>query len=103
MYNAIGLPTPRGSGTNGYVQRNWASLPKSKDRKHYSDQDIEKLNLTLRKPNNDILDHEKKRKIEVKCMEYEQKLEDQGYVSCKLIGIVWLHVYFVYAMLLKFK
>ena len=22
MYNGIGLPTPRGSGTNGYVQRN---------------------------------------------------------------------------------
>ncbi|CAH2073324.1 unnamed protein product, partial [Iphiclides podalirius] len=54
MYNGIGLTTPRGSGTNGYVQTNWAS------------------------PNQDILDHERKRKIEVKCAELEDSLEEQG-------------------------
>jgi serine/arginine repetitive matrix protein 2 len=30
MYNGIGLSTAKGLGTNGYVQRNWAFLPKTK-------------------------------------------------------------------------
>ncbi len=26
MYNGIGLATPRGTGTNGYVQKNWSHV-----------------------------------------------------------------------------
>lgn len=29
MYNNIGLRTPRGSGTNGFIQKNLANLPPS--------------------------------------------------------------------------
>lgn len=30
MYNGIGLQTPRGSGTSGYIQRNLSAKPKPK-------------------------------------------------------------------------
>ncbi|XP_058982384.1 serine/arginine repetitive matrix protein 2 isoform X8 [Musca domestica] len=81
MYNGIGLTTPRGSGTNGHVQRNWAFVrPGKKDNSNYrSEEDIKKLDATLnRPPNKEILDHDRKRKIEVKCLEFEEILENQG-------------------------
>ncbi|XP_053956443.1 serine/arginine repetitive matrix protein 2 isoform X4 [Anastrepha ludens] len=81
MYNGIGLTTPRGSGTNGHVQRNWAFVrPGKKDNSNYrSEEDIKKLDATLnRPPNKEILDHDRKRKIEVKCIEFEEILEKQG-------------------------
>lgn len=81
MYNGIGLQTPRGSGTNGHVQRNWAFVrPGKKDNVAYkTEEDISKLDAALnRQPNQAILDHERKRKIEVKCAEFEEILEKQG-------------------------
>lgn len=80
MYNGIGLTTPRGSGTNGYVQRNWALVRKTKDSVNYrTEEEIAKLDSASNKqPNREILDHERKRKIEVKCAELEDSLEEQG-------------------------
>lgn len=80
MYNGIGLPTPRGSGTNGYVQRNWAFVRKGKEKVQYkTEEELEKLDSqNNRQPNQEILDHERKRKVEVKCIELEEILEDQG-------------------------
>ncbi|VVC88857.1 unnamed protein product [Leptidea sinapis] len=80
MYNGIGLTTPRGSGTNGYVQRNWATVRKTKDSANYrTEEEIAKLDaVTNKQPNREILDHERKRKIEVKCTEFEDTLEEQG-------------------------
>lgn len=80
MYNGIGLQTARGSGTNGYVQRNFAVLRKTKDKVNYkTEAELEKLDAITNKPaNKDILDHERKRKMEVKCMELEEVLESQG-------------------------
>lgn len=68
-----------GSGTNGHVQRNWAFVrPGKKDSVNYkTEEDIAKLD-NVREPNQEILDHERKRKIEVKCMELEDVLESQG-------------------------
>lgn len=82
MYNGIGLPTPRGSGTNGYVQRNLSSVRHKKDRIDYkSEEELKKLeNLLMKKPNQEILDHERKRKVELKCLELEEMMEEQGYV-----------------------
>jgi hypothetical protein len=82
MYNGIGLTTPRGSGTNGHVQRNFAFVrPGKKDVNYRTEEDIAKLEATTnRQPNLAILDHERKRKIEVKCAELEEVLENQGYV-----------------------
>lgn len=80
MYNGIGLQTPRGSGTNGHVQRNFAFVKPSRDTANYRDEaDSAKLEATTnRTPNLEILDHERKRKIEVKCAELEETLEGQG-------------------------
>lgn len=75
MYNGIGLQTPRGSGTNGHVQRNWAIVRKNKDKVTYKTE--EKIDQ-LKQPNKDILDHVRKRKVEVKCAELADILENQG-------------------------
>ncbi|XP_055538213.1 SRRM2 protein homolog rsr-2 isoform X5 [Wyeomyia smithii] len=81
MYNGIGLTTPRGSGTNGHVQRNVAFVrPGKKESVNYrTEDDLAKLDAqSNRQPNQGILDHERKRKIEVKCAELEEVLESQG-------------------------
>lgn len=80
MYNGIGLTTPRGSGTNGYVQRNWAAVKKTKEKINYRNEgDLERIDSAGNKqPNSEILDHERKRKIEIKCLELEEVLEGQG-------------------------
>ncbi|KAL1401288.1 hypothetical protein quinque_005145 [Culex quinquefasciatus] len=81
MYNGIGLQTARGSGTNGHVQRNVAFVrPGKKDSVNYrTEDDLAKLDAQAnRQPNQGILDHERKRKVEVKCAELEEVLESQG-------------------------
>lgn len=83
MYNGIGLATPRGSGTNGHVQRNWALVkPRVKDKDYKTEEDLAALDVaTNRQPNKEILDHERKRKIELKCAEFAEILEEQGYLN----------------------
>ena len=81
MYNGIGLQTARGSGTNGYVTRNIALLRNGKqDRVDYkSEEELKKLDAQLnKKPNQDILEHERKRKVELKCIEMYELMEEQG-------------------------
>ncbi|ESN96269.1 hypothetical protein HELRODRAFT_68390 [Helobdella robusta] len=83
MYNGIGLETARGSGTNGFVQRNLSFIKRHKDRVDYkSEEEIKKLDWQLNKePNQEILIHDRKRKIELKCLEMEELMEDQGYTQ----------------------
>ena len=80
MYNGIGLTTPRGSGTSGYVQKNLSTINKSKQKHDYrSEEDIARMEAQLnRPPNQDILDHQKKRQIELRCLEERVRLEDKG-------------------------
>lgn len=80
MYNGIGLQTARGSGTNGYVQRNLSAVVSKKRKIEYL---TEKDRLTdkpfINKPlNNDIAEHQRKRQIENKCLEYEERLKERG-------------------------
>lgn len=81
MYNGIGLPTPRGSGTNGYVQRN-LSLVRGRrgERPDYKgEEELRRLEAALvKRPNPDILDHERKRRVELRCLELEEMMEEQG-------------------------
>jgi len=86
MYNGIGLQTVRGSGTNGYVQRNLAFVKKHKERVDYkTDDELAKLDQGLNKqPNKEILDHERKRKVELKCMEMQELMEEQGYTDSEV-------------------
>ncbi|KAE9386805.1 cwf21-domain-containing protein [Gymnopus androsaceus JB14] len=76
MYNGIGLTTPRGSGTNGYVIRNLSTL-----RSHETGQDRSSAWDVAppkhREPDQGILDHERKRQVEVKCLELQLELEEK--------------------------
>jgi serine/arginine repetitive matrix protein 2 len=76
MYNGIGLQTARGSGTNGYVQKNM-SFVNHKPKVDYKSFD-EMKPAVHKKPNKEILEHEAKRRVEVKLLEYRDKLEDLG-------------------------
>ncbi|XP_073977961.1 uncharacterized protein [Rhodnius prolixus] len=80
-YNGIGLTIPRGSGTYGWVQRNWTLVEKSKDKVNYkTEEDLEKIDSAGSKlPNSEILDHEHKRRIEEKFIELEAVAEHQVY------------------------
>ena len=80
MYNNIGLQTARGSGTNGYVQRNLSLLRSRKEKVEYHTQeDVDKIEqMNTKKPNQEILEHERKRQIELKCMELQDIMEEQG-------------------------
>lgn len=78
MHNGIGLQTARGSGTNGYVQRNTAFIKRPKGKIEYKTEP--QLAPPERKPNQELLEHELKRQIEIKCMEMEELMISQGYM-----------------------
>ena len=68
------------SGTNGYVQRNLSIL-----RTHETAAERaaawDVAPPKHREPDEGILEHERKRKVEVKCLELQLQLEDDGYVQ----------------------
>ena len=80
MYNGIGLETARGSGTNGFVQRNLSFIKRQKDKVDYkTEEELKKIDSQFQRgPNQEILEHEKKRKIELKCLEMSELMEEQG-------------------------
>lgn len=63
------------SGTNGYVMRNLSAL-----RRHETAEDRasawDVAPVKHREPDAEILEHERKRKVEVKCLELRLELED---------------------------
>lgn len=77
MYNGIGLPTPRGSGTNGYVQKNLAHVPKS--RLTRPDIVAKPDSQYSKPPSSEVLTHQKKREIESKCLQLRKELEEEGW------------------------
>ncbi|KAM1313117.1 hypothetical protein ACFX2F_017186 [Malus domestica] len=87
MYNGIGLQTPRGSGTNGYIQTNKffikSGTGKVADSSRGFDDDQGTGGVT-KKPNRDILEHDRKRHIELKLVVLEDKLIDQGFTDAEI-------------------
>ena len=79
MSSNVGLTTPRGSGTSGYVQRNLSHL-KPRDNFAPYPKDYDSLKHRQRKPDKDILNHDRLREIEVKVFDLRDKLEEEGYV-----------------------
>ena len=77
MYNGIGLSTARGSGTNGYVSKNLAQLKASSLlRKASLYTDLPTTNI-LKSTSEEMLLHNKKRKVELAVLEYQDTLEAQ--------------------------
>ena len=87
MYNGIGLQTPRGSGTNGYIQSNKffvkPKISKVADNTRGFEEDQGTAGLS-RKPNKEILEHDRKRQIQLKLVILEDKLIDQGYTDAEI-------------------
>ncbi|KAL4778478.1 hypothetical protein BJX76DRAFT_343108 [Aspergillus varians] len=82
MSSNVGLTTPRGSGTSGYVQKNHAFL---RPRNFGSGAPYPPPSLSgadpgsgfkQRQPDKAILEHEMKREVEVKVLEERERLED---------------------------
>ncbi|CAF9911589.1 MAG: RNA-splicing factor [Heterodermia speciosa] len=77
MSSNVGLSTPRGSGTSGYVQRNLSNL-KPRDNFAPYPKDFDLRQHRQRQPDKDILNHDRLREIEVKVFDLRDKLEDEG-------------------------
>ncbi|BGP39919.1 RNA-splicing factor [Rhodotorula kratochvilovae] len=75
-YNNIGLATPRGSGTSGHIQANRSSI-RSRQQPREAAPDF-KGSFAHRAPDQGILEHERKRKVEAQCFELQVQLEDDG-------------------------
>ncbi|KOS19681.1 Pre-mRNA-splicing factor CWC21 [Escovopsis weberi] len=76
MSDNVGLSTPRGSGTSGYVQRNLAQL-RHRDYGAPYPKDPDTLRHKQRQPDKAILEHDRKREIEVKVFDLRDKLEEE--------------------------
>ncbi|KAG5975771.1 RNA-splicing factor [Claviceps cyperi] len=76
MSENVGLSTPRGSGTSGYVQRNLAHL-RPRDHGAPYPKDLDSLRHKQRLPDKAILEHDRKRQIEVKVFELRDQLEEE--------------------------
>lgn len=82
MYNGIGLLTPRGSGTSGYVTGNKFNLRHPPPKQHGAKYDtLNSEGPKQKKANMDILEHNRKREIESKCFALADSLEEQGYTE----------------------
>ncbi|KAH9874873.1 RNA-splicing factor [Plenodomus biglobosus] len=77
MTDNVGLTTPRGSGTSGYVQKN-RSLIRPRDKIAPYPKDWDSAKHRPRQPDAEILEHEAKRQVEVKVFELRDKLEEEG-------------------------
>lgn len=79
MYNGIGLTSVRGSGTNGYVQKNMAHVSRQRMARAKSQDAAPDHGKSIRDPrqaNPEILEHNRKREVEVKVMKLRVSLED---------------------------
>ena len=82
MYNGIGLKTARGSGTNGYVTTNRSSVSNPdyvrERNRHLAPRSVRTMDARAMAPDPGVLDHQRKRQIEVQLCEMRDRLEDQG-------------------------
>ncbi|KAJ6382759.1 hypothetical protein OIU77_031228 [Salix suchowensis] len=87
MYNGIGLQTPRGSGTNGYIQTNKFFVRPRTGKVAHDTKGFEGDQGTggiSKKPNKEILEHDRKRQIQLKLVVLEDKLIEQGYTDAEI-------------------
>ncbi|KAH6624276.1 cwf21 domain-containing protein [Chaetomium sp. MPI-SDFR-AT-0129] len=77
MSDNVGLSTPRGSGTSGYVQRNLAhQRPRDMAAPYLPRNDADSMRHKPRQPDKGLLEHDRKREVEVKVFELRDKLEE---------------------------
>ncbi|XP_069741050.1 serine/arginine repetitive matrix protein 3 isoform X2 [Narcine bancroftii] len=80
--NGEGLPCPRESCTNGCGQPMVSTAPQRKGSgaECSAEEELKQMEpMVVKKANREILDHERKRRVELKCMELQEMMEEQGY------------------------
>ena len=81
MFGGVGIPSAKGTGTNGYVERALGYLPKDYKPGSYGEI-IRQMKANpapiKRKINDDIILHEEKHKIEVELYDLKEKYEDEN-------------------------
>jgi hypothetical protein len=87
MSSNVGLSTPRGSGTSGYVQRNAAFMKPRNSGYGAPYPPISGANgfandasrsFKQRQPDKQILEHDRRRAVEVRVMEERERLEEES-------------------------
>mmetsp|Transcript_581 Transcript_581/g.687 ORF Transcript_581/g.687 Transcript_581/m.687 type:complete len:216 (-) Transcript_581:4-651(-) len=78
MYNGIGLQTAKGSGTNGYVQRNLANVRHLRLDWKDANKQFKAEPIKVKKANVELLLHEQKRKVELDLLTLEEELRKAG-------------------------
>ncbi|RHZ58738.1 U2-type spliceosomal complex subunit CWC21 [Aspergillus thermomutatus] len=85
MSSNVGLSTPRGSGTSGYVQRNYAFMKPRNAGYGAPYPPVSGANANdstrafkQRQPDKQILEHDRRRAVEVKVMEERERLEEEN-------------------------
>lgn len=84
-YNGVGLQTPRGTGTSGYIQKNVANnhvegfrQKRARDASEAERREVRaRMQALRRSAGKEVKEHLNKRQIEVKCMELRDRLEDE--------------------------
>jgi serine/arginine repetitive matrix protein 2 len=79
MYNGVGLASVRGSATNGYVQRNMSFIRKDRVRANQEFRMDEYQPPKPKKANPEILEHERKRAVELKILQFREAMEERNY------------------------
>lgn len=84
-YNGVGLQTPRGTGTSGYIQKNVANKhvegyrqKRARDASEAERREARaRMKVARRSAGTEVKEHLDKRRVEVKCMELRDQLEDE--------------------------
>ena len=86
MYNDIGLQTPHGSGTNRNIHSNkFFVRPKPARVEGKGFEEGQGAGGVTKKANQDILEHDRKTKIELKLVFIEDTLAEQGYTNNEIL------------------
>ncbi|KAK1609387.1 hypothetical protein QYE76_033060 [Lolium multiflorum] len=81
MYNGVGLPTARGSGTSGRVQsNNFLLRPRPSPSPSSSAASVPGGARGFRE---EMAEHERKRALESRLLELREALEEQGYTEAE--------------------
>ena len=82
MYNGIGLKSVRGSSTNGFVRKNASYIKPSWVRKRVEGEEGRKAKV--RKIDPEIIEHNRKRRVEVRLCEERIRMEDKNVPEAKI-------------------
>jgi serine/arginine repetitive matrix protein 2 len=87
MYNGVGLTTPRGSGSSGYVQKNLAYIRRPKTLREFK-KELEEIKANPpkppKKPNAELIEHEQKRQVEIRLLKFREELKAKGEADAEI-------------------